>query len=73
MTMNDSCKIALVNPKAHETPLVNEELPDKEDVNNCFVYDLSRSQGAVLRWQLHRVALLMKIVCFELRFSPLSI
>jgi hypothetical protein len=45
MTMNDSSKIAVLDSTAREAPLVKEELPDEEDVNHCFVYDLSRSRG----------------------------
>jgi hypothetical protein len=45
MTMNDNCKIALVNPKACETPLVKEELSAEGDASHCFVYDLAKNQG----------------------------
>jgi hypothetical protein len=45
MTVNDNSKIVVVDSKAREAPLVKEELPDGEDVNYCFVYDLSRSRG----------------------------
>jgi hypothetical protein len=41
---NDSSKIAVVDLKAHEAPLVKEELPAEEDANHCFVYDLSKSR-----------------------------
>jgi hypothetical protein len=44
MMMNDSCKIALVNPKACKTPLV-KELSAVIDVSHCFVYDLAKNQG----------------------------
>jgi hypothetical protein len=43
MIMNDSSKIALVNPKACEAPLVKEELHSEEDVNHYFVYDMANS------------------------------
>jgi hypothetical protein len=45
MTMNDSCKIALVNPKACETPLVKEMLSAERDGSHCFIYDLAKNQG----------------------------
>jgi hypothetical protein len=45
MTMNDSTKIVVLDSIAREAPLVKEELPDEEEVNHCFVYDLSRSRG----------------------------
>jgi hypothetical protein len=45
MTMNDSSKIVVLDSKAREAPLVKEELPNEEDVNHCFVYDLSKSRG----------------------------
>jgi hypothetical protein len=45
MIMHDSSKIALVNPKACEAPLVKEELHAEEDVNHCFVYDMAKSRG----------------------------
>jgi hypothetical protein len=44
MTMNDSSKIALMNPKAYKAPLVKEELYVEEDVNHCFVYDMAKSR-----------------------------
>jgi hypothetical protein len=34
MTRNDNNKIALVNPKTRETPLVKEELPVEGDVSH---------------------------------------
>jgi hypothetical protein len=43
MTMNDSNKIARVDPKVCEASLVKEELQAEEDVNHCFVYDLAKS------------------------------
>jgi hypothetical protein len=45
MMMNDSCKIALVNPKACKTPLVKQELSAEIDASHCFVYDLAKNQG----------------------------
>jgi hypothetical protein len=38
-------KIALVNPKACEAPLVKEELHAEEDANHYFVYDMTKSRG----------------------------
>jgi hypothetical protein len=43
--MNDSTKIVVLDSIAREASLVKEELPDEEEVNHCFVYDLSRSRG----------------------------
>jgi hypothetical protein len=45
MTMNDTRKIALMNPKSCEAPLVKEELYAEEDANHCFVYDMAKSRG----------------------------
>jgi hypothetical protein len=45
MTVNDNSKIVVVDSKARDAPLVKEELLDEEDVNHCFVYDLSRNRG----------------------------
>jgi hypothetical protein len=45
MTMNDSSKIALVNPTACEAPLVKEELHPEKDANHCFVYDMAKNRG----------------------------
>jgi hypothetical protein len=45
MTMNDSSKISLVNPKACEAPLVKEELHAEEDADHCFVYDMAKNHG----------------------------
>jgi hypothetical protein len=45
MTENDNSKVAVVDSEACEAPLMKEELPDEEDVNHCFVYDLSRDWG----------------------------
>jgi hypothetical protein len=43
--MNDSSKIALVNLKACETPLVKKELHTEEDTKYYFVYDMAKSLG----------------------------
>jgi hypothetical protein len=45
MTMNNSSKITLVNPKACEAQLVNEELHAEKDMNHCFVYDMAKCRG----------------------------
>jgi hypothetical protein len=45
MTMNDTSKAALVEPKTYEAMEVKEEPCDEEDTNHCFVYDMARSHG----------------------------
>jgi hypothetical protein len=45
MTRNDNSKIALVNRKTCEAPLVKEELPTNGDASHYFVYDLAKSRG----------------------------
>jgi hypothetical protein len=42
MTENDNSKVAVVDSVAREAPLMKEKLPDEENANHCFVYDLSR-------------------------------
>jgi hypothetical protein len=59
MTENDSSKVAVVDSEACKAPLMKEKLPDEEDANHCFVYDLSRDHG---RWYLDGS-------CIELPFS----
>ena len=45
MTMNDTSKVALVGPKAHEVLEVKEEPYEEEDTDHCFVYDMAKSRG----------------------------
>jgi hypothetical protein len=72
MTMHVTSKIALVNPRACEAPLVKEELHTEEDVMFRIWYD-QESRRTILRWLLHRTTFLMKAMYLILRFSPLSI
>jgi hypothetical protein len=44
MTMNDRSKIALVNPRVCEAPLVKEELHAEEVASHCFIYDMAKSR-----------------------------
>jgi hypothetical protein len=59
MTMNDTSKVALMEPKPYEAPVIKEEPREEEDVDHCFVYDTTKSRGG---WYLDGS-------CIELPFS----
>jgi hypothetical protein len=45
MTMNNNCKITLVDPRTCEALVVKEELYEEKDTDHCFVCDMAKSRG----------------------------
>jgi hypothetical protein len=44
MTMNDTSKVALMEPKTYKALEVKEELCEEQDTDHYFVYDMAKSR-----------------------------
>jgi hypothetical protein len=45
MTMNDTSKVALVEPKVCEASVVRQEPYEEGEMDHCFVYDIAKNRG----------------------------
>jgi hypothetical protein len=43
--MNDTSKVTLVEPRVYEASVVKEKPFEEEEIDHCFVCDMSKSHG----------------------------
>jgi hypothetical protein len=46
--MNDTSKVTLVEPRVYEASVVKEKPFEEEEIDHCFVCDMSKSHGGVV-------------------------
>jgi hypothetical protein len=73
-SMDDNSKITLVDPRTYKAPLVKEKLPEEEDTDHCFVYDMAKSRGGRYSdGSCVELPFSWKLLAYRLAFSLLSI